>query len=131
MAVRHRPAATTPARRPHPKPRLPHRPASRPARTPAAADLCPVTGRACLSYERAEFLFKQATKSIDPIGAGYTLHQLRHSRLAHLGEDGWSASMLMALSGHRNLRTLGIYVRPSTEAVAAALAVHDPGRRRH
>ncbi|MFG2076368.1 tyrosine-type recombinase/integrase [Nonomuraea maritima] len=102
-----------------------------PARTPAGADLCPVTGRARLSYERAEYLFKQATKSIDPTGTGYTLHQLRHSRLTHLGEDGWSSSMLMALSGHRNLRTLGIYVQPSTEAVAAALAEHDPGRRRH
>jgi integrase len=102
-----------------------------PARTPAAADLCPVTGRARLSYERAEYLFKQLTKSIDPTGAGYTLHQLRHSRLTHLGEDGWSSSMLMALSGHRNLRSLGIYVQPSTEAVAAVLAEHDPGRRRH
>ncbi|MEU8250647.1 site-specific integrase [Nonomuraea sp. NPDC048916] len=81
--------------------------------------------------ERAEYLFKQATKSIDPTGAGFTLHQLRHSRLTHLGEDGWSASMLMALSGHRNLRTLGVYIQPSTEAVAAALAEHDPGRRRH
>jgi hypothetical protein len=47
-----------------------------------------------------------------------------------LGEDGWSASMLMTLSGHRNLRTLGIYVQPSAEAVAAALAEHDSGRRR-
>lgn len=102
-----------------------------PARTPAAADLCPVTGRARLSYERAEYLFKQATISLNPTGAGYTLHQLRHSRLTHLGEDGWSASMLMTLSGHRNLRTLGIYVQPSTEAVAAALAEHAPGRRRH
>ncbi|MEO3860985.1 site-specific integrase [Acrocarpospora sp. B8E8] len=101
-----------------------------PARTPAAVDLCPVTGRARLSYERAEYLFKQATTPIDPTGHGYTLHQLRHSRLTHLGEDGWSSSMLMALSGHRNLRTLGIYVQPSTEAVAAALAEHDPGRRR-
>ncbi|MGN9788625.1 tyrosine-type recombinase/integrase [Nonomuraea sp. ZG12] len=102
-----------------------------PARTPAAVDLCPLTGRARLSYERAEYLFKQTTKNVDPTGAGYTLHQLRHSRLTHLGEDGWSSSMLMALSGHRNLRSLGIYVQPSTEAVAAALADHDPGRRRH
>ncbi|MEU4539829.1 site-specific integrase [Streptosporangium sp. NPDC023825] len=101
-----------------------------PARTPAAADLCPDTGRARLSYERAEYLFKQATKPLDPAGAGFTLHQLRHSRLTHLGEDGWSSSMLMALSGHQNLRTLGIYVNPSAEAVAAALAEHDPGRRR-
>jgi site-specific recombinase XerD len=56
-----------------------------PARTPAAADLCPTTGRGRLSYERAEYLFKQATKKIDPAGKGYTLHQLRHSRLTHLG----------------------------------------------
>jgi len=38
--------------------------------------------------------------------------------------------MLMALSGHENLRTLGLYVNPSHEAVAALLADHDPGRRR-
>jgi hypothetical protein len=37
--------------------------------------------------------------------------------------------MLMALSGHENLRTLGIYVNPSHEAVAALLAAQDPGRR--
>jgi integrase len=94
-----------------------------PARTPASADICPHTGRGRLSYQRAEYLFKQAT-------GGRTLHQLRHSRLTHLGEDGWSAPMLMALSGHENLRTLGIYVNPSAEAVAAALARQDPGRRR-
>jgi hypothetical protein len=37
--------------------------------------------------------------------------------------------MLMALSGHENLRTFGIYVNPSAEAVAALLAQGDPGRR--
>ena len=94
-----------------------------PARTPATADVCPETGRARLSYERAEYLFKQAT-------GGWTLHQLRHSRLTHLGEDGWSAPMLMALSGHSNPRTLGLYVKPSVEAVARALAKQDPNRRR-
>lgn len=93
-----------------------------PARTPAAVDTCPHTGRARLSYTRAEYLFKQAT-------GGATLHQLRHTRLTHLGEDGWSAPMLMALSGHDNLRTLGIYVHPRADAVAAALASQDPGRR--
>ncbi|MER6948683.1 site-specific integrase [Nonomuraea sp. NPDC000554] len=72
---------------------------------------------------------KQATKGYDPAGEGFTLHRLRHSRLTHLGEDGWSAPMLMALSGHENLRTLGIYVNPSAEAVAAALAEQDPARR--
>ncbi|QFU90138.1 sigma-70 family RNA polymerase sigma factor [Amycolatopsis sp. YIM 10] len=48
-----------------------------PARTPAAADLCPETGRRRLSYERAEYLFKQATRPLDPEGRGYTLRQLK------------------------------------------------------
>ncbi|MCC5580144.1 sigma-70 family RNA polymerase sigma factor [Microtetraspora sp. AC03309] len=48
-----------------------------PSRMPAAADLCPDTGRGRLSYERAEYLFKQATKSLDPAGGGYTLRQLK------------------------------------------------------
>ena len=43
------------------------------------ADICPDTGRGRLSYERAEYLFKQATRPLDPSGAGYTLHQLSHS----------------------------------------------------
>jgi integrase len=83
-----------------------------PARMPAAADLCPVTGRGRLSYERAQYLFKQATRQLDPEGRGYTLHQLRHSRLTHLGEDGWTAPMLMSLSGHDNIRSLAGYVIP-------------------
>jgi hypothetical protein len=48
-----------------------------PARMPAEADLCPETGRRRLSYERAEYLFKQTTKTVDPTGRGFTLHQLR------------------------------------------------------
>ncbi|MDI5975829.1 site-specific integrase [Amycolatopsis magusensis] len=48
-----------------------------PARTPAAADLCPETGRRRLSYERAEYLFKQATRPLDPAGRGFTLRQLK------------------------------------------------------
>lgn len=101
-----------------------------PAVTPAAADLCPVTGRARLSYRRAATLFREATARLDPTGRGYTLHHLRHSRLTHLGEDNWAAPLLMALSGHASLRTLGIYTHPGSEAVAAALAAQDPNRRR-
>jgi RNA polymerase sigma factor (sigma-70 family) len=48
-----------------------------PSRMPTEADLCPETGRRRLSYERAEYLFKQATRSLDPAGIGYTLRQLR------------------------------------------------------
>ena len=87
-----------------------------PGRMPPAADLCPHTGRARLSYERAEYLFKRATRDLDPEGDGYTLRRLRHSRLAHLGEDGWSAPMLMALSGHANMRSLYGFVRAGRPA---------------
>ncbi len=48
-----------------------------PSRMPDAADLCPETGRRRLSYERAEYLFKQATRSLDPAGNGFTLRRLR------------------------------------------------------
>ncbi|MCX5177403.1 site-specific integrase [Streptomyces virginiae] len=48
-----------------------------PGRTPAPADLCPQTGRRRLSYERAEYLFKEATRALDPAAGGYTLGRLR------------------------------------------------------
>lgn len=99
-----------------------------PARTPATVDLCPVTGRGRLSYTRAEYLFKQASLKEAP--KGWTLHQLRHSALTHLAEEGANLPMLMAKSGHQNLRSLQRYTRPGTEAVAAMTAAHDPGRRK-
>ena len=51
-----------------------------PASRPAARDLCPVTGRARLGYDRARILFTRPT--------GWDLHQLRHSAATHLGEQG-------------------------------------------
>jgi integrase len=99
-----------------------------PARTPAAVDLCPVTGRGRLSYERAEYLFKQSSFRI--ASRGWTLHQLRHSALTHLAEEGVNLPLLMAKSGHQNLRSLQRYARPGAEAVAAMTAAHDPARRR-
>lgn len=48
-----------------------------PARTPAPADLCPDTGRRRLSYERAEYLFKETTKPLAPTTNGCTLRQLK------------------------------------------------------
>jgi site-specific recombinase XerD len=98
-----------------------------PARTPAAVDLCPVTGRGRLSYERAEYLFKQASLKVS--SSGWTLHQLRHSALTHLAEQGVNLPLLMAKSGHQNLRSLQRYARPGSDAVAAMTAAHDPGRR--
>ncbi|GAA4591038.1 putative RNA polymerase sigma factor [Actinoplanes octamycinicus] len=58
-----------------------------PARRPGPADLCPETGRRRLSYERAEYLFKQAT--------GRTLRSLR-------GRDVRDGA---ALSGRRSGRS--------------------------
>ncbi len=79
-------------------------------------------GTARLSYRRAEELFKAAT--------GYTLHQLRHSALTHLAEDGASAPMLMTKSRHRSIVSLARYARPSIEALQRFEAAHDPARRR-
>ena len=92
-------------------------------RVMAAADLDPSSGRARLSYEMAEQLFKRYS-------GGRTLHQLRHSRLTHLGDQNVSAPLLMAISGHKRLVTLQRYVQPSQDAVAALMAASDPDRRR-
>jgi integrase len=53
---------------------------------------------------------------------GKTLHQLRHSRLTHLGDQNVSAPLLMAISGHKRLATLQRYVKPSQAAIAALMA---------
>jgi integrase/recombinase XerD len=41
------------------------------------ADVCPLTGRARMSYRRAAEIFTIASRSLDPAGHGWTLHQLR------------------------------------------------------
>jgi hypothetical protein len=51
-----------------------------PARA-AAADVCPLTGRARMSYRRAAEIFTVVTRRIDPAGQGWTLHQLRQAGL--------------------------------------------------
>lgn len=89
---------------------------------PAELDRSP-DGRGRLSYQRAWLLFHEAS------GGKWTLHQLRHSALTHLGEDGVAAPLLMAKSRHRDLRTLSRYVRPGVEAVARLTAEHDRSRR--
>jgi integrase/recombinase XerC len=99
-----------------------------PARTPATVDLCPLTGRGRLSYERAEYLFKHNSLKVST--GGWTLHQLRHSALTHLAEAGVNLPLLMAKSGHQNLRSLQRYARPGAEAVAEMTAANDPARRR-
>ncbi|MGN9894688.1 site-specific integrase [Micromonospora sp. L31] len=98
-------------------------------RAPALGDICPDTGRGGLSYPRAEYLFKQASKLHDPHGVGYTLHQLRHSGLTHLAAKGRSAAELQAKSRHRHLTTLGIYVRLGEETSARINEHHRRDRR--
>jgi integrase len=104
-------------------------PASGP-RAPSAEDTCPATGRGRLSYPRAEYLFKQASKAVDPHKKGWTLHQLRHSALQHLAADGRTAPELQAKSRHQHLASLGSYVRLGTETAARITAANDPANRR-
>lgn len=109
------------------------------ARPVAGGDLCPVTGRARLSYRRAAESFELATRPLASPGAsgaeledadGWTLHQLRHSLLTHEAEDGTSTPMLLARSRHASVRSLERYARPGPEAVARHVAQSDPAARR-
>ena len=111
----------------------------KPARAVATADLCPVTGRARLSYRRAAELFELATRPLAHPGAtpaelgdlhGWTLHQLRHSMLTHEAENGTSTPTLLARSRHASVRSLERYARPGPEAVARHVAATDPAARR-
>jgi hypothetical protein len=43
----------------------------------AQRDVCPVTGRARMSYRRAAEIFADGTREFDPAGRGWTLSQLR------------------------------------------------------
>jgi len=83
----------------------------------------PDTCRARLSYRRAEALFREAS-------GGWTLHQLRHSALTHVAQDGTNLPLLLARSRHASVRSLERYARPGPEAIARHLAENDPARRR-
>ena len=93
----------------------------RPNVIPARGDECPHTGRGRLSYERASSVFKE-------VSGGWTLHQLRHSSLTHLGEKGASTILLQAKSRHQDPRTLAIYTKPGNEAIAELTSAFDRQR---
>jgi integrase len=60
-------------------------------RAPAGAlpaDVCPVTGRARLSYRRAAEIFTSVTRPLDPAGRGWTLRQLRRAGPAAAARPG-------------------------------------------
>lgn len=110
-----------------------------PARAPTL-DICPVTGRARLSYRRAAELFEAHTRAIahpgitDPAGlqarGGWTLHQLRHAALTHEAEDGTSTPILLARCRHASVRSLERYARPGVDTVASQVARRDPAASR-
>jgi integrase len=85
-----------------------------------------VTGRGVDPRVRLAWLGCPTTKA----AAGATLHQLRHSALTHLAEDGASAPMLMTKSRHRSIVSLAHYARPGVEALQRWEAKHDLARRR-
>ena len=90
------------------------------SRDVAAADRCPETGCSRLSYTRAWELFQVATNG------AWTLHQLRHTRLSQLGDDGAPLHLLQKISGHRSARSLEPYMHPSDDAVRALYDRGDP-----
>ncbi|MBC7301035.1 MAG: site-specific integrase [Nocardia sp.] len=94
----------------------------------AVDDIDPATLRGRLSYRRALELFEEHTAEF--ARGPFTLHQLRHSRLTHAAEDGASTPMLMRMSGHTSVRSLGKYARPSAEALIRWQAQTDPAARR-
>lgn len=49
----------------------------------SAGDVCPLTGRARMSYRRAAEIFTAHTSALDPAGRGWTLHQLRSTPARH------------------------------------------------
>ena len=106
----------------------------------ATTDLNPVSGRARLSYRRAEEIFTELTKPLahpditDPeqlaAAPGWTLHDLRHSALTHAAESGANTGTLMAYSGHASVASLARYTRVSPDALTRWQARRDPHRRR-
>ena len=100
-----------------------------PARRPGAKDLCPVTGRARLGYDRARVLLDTYT-SPGRGRAGWDLHQFRHSAATHLGERNVGLQLIMAKTRHRNPRAAMRYVRPGAEAVSEVTELLDIAPRR-
>jgi integrase len=93
-----------------------------PARAPAAADVCPTTGLARISYRRmAELVVAHS---------GWPTHAYRKAQLSHLGAKGYGDAALQAKSRHKSRRSLEPYVNVPDELAAKITADTDPNRRR-
>jgi integrase/recombinase XerC len=84
-------------------------------------DVDPTSRRRRMPYRTAE-------RHIDIATNGWDLHDLRHSRLTHAGEDGATEADLMNLSGHRDRRTLQRYLHPSKGGTHRRLDAIDARR---
>lgn len=102
-----------------------------------ASDFAPDGRRCRLSYNRAERIFKEATRQLGYDGEELafpdfeflTLHQHRKARLTHLAEEGWDTPMLQGLSKHKSARVLHeVYAKPSGAAVERALRRRESTR---
>ena len=92
-------------------------------------DVCPDTELARLSYGQARALLNTHTAPQGP-GTGWDLHELRHSALTHLREQGASLLLLMAKSRHKKPENLRRYFKPSDQALAEVTSLLAPGDSR-
>jgi integrase/recombinase XerC len=86
-----------------------------------AGDIDPISRRRRMTYRTADRHLAAAT-------GGWDLHDLRHSRLTHAGEDGLTEADLMNLSGHEDRRTLQRYLKPSKDSTHRRLDETDAQR---
>jgi hypothetical protein len=96
-----------------------------PTRTPTL-DVCPVTGRARLSYRRAAELSTTATRPLSGrwVGVASASPQRAHPR----GRGRHQYPLLLARSRHASVQSLERYARPGPEAVARAWRRPRAGR---
>lgn len=80
------------------------------------------------SSRRRRMTYRTAERHLGTATSGWDLHDLRHSRLTHAGEDGATEADLMNLSGHEDRRTLQRYLRPSKEGTHRRLDEIDAQR---
>jgi Phage integrase family len=94
----------------------------RPRARVATTDRDPATGRARPSYRRSAERFTDTT--------GWTLHQLRHTRIRELKDQGCPLPVLQKITGHRSLRTLTEHTPdppPKRYEPGTAKATRPPG----
>jgi len=83
-----------------------------------------------LTYGQARTLLDRHTAPTGP-GAGWDLHEFRHSALTHLGRTpGVNLPLPMAKSRHRKADSLLICFHPTGEDVATLTALLAPGDAR-